>query len=147
MSHDRDFIDRLATSTIALNGRGDVVETPGGWQDFLRQNPGYFGAIASPAPAPSAPKAAPKAPEPKKTTKLSFKDQHRLKEAEGLMASLPAKIAKLEADMADPALYARDPTGFDKLTKAHAAAQAELVKAEEDWMTLEEMREALEAGR
>ena len=147
VSHDRDFIDRLATSTIALNGRGDVVETPGGWQDFLRQNPGYFGAIASPAPAPSAPKAAPKAPEPKKVTKLSFKDQHRLKEAEGLMASLPARIAKLEADMADPALYARDPGGFDKLTKAHAAAQAELVKAEEDWMTLEEMREALEAGR
>ncbi|WP_421934965.1 ABC-F family ATP-binding cassette domain-containing protein [Phenylobacterium sp.] len=147
VSHDRDFIDRLATSTIALNGRGDVVETPGGWQDFLRQNPGYFRAIGeAPAPA-SAPKAAARPAEPKKVTKLSFKDQHRLKEAEGLMASLPAKIAKLEADMADPALYTRDPAGFDRLTKAHAAAQAELAKAEEDWMTLEEMREALEAGR
>ena len=85
--------------------------------------------------------------EPKKATKLSFKDQHRLKEAEGLMATLPAKIAKLEADMADPALYTRDPAGFDKLSKAHSAAQAQLVKAEEDWMTLEEMREALESGR
>ncbi|MDO8378767.1 ABC-F family ATP-binding cassette domain-containing protein [Phenylobacterium sp.] len=147
VSHDRDFIDRLATSTIALNGRGDVVETPGGWQDFLRQNPGYFRAIGeAPAPVP-APKAAAKPAEPRKATKLSFKDQHRLKEAEGLMASLPAKIAKLEADMADPALYARDPAGFDKLSKAHAAAQAELAKAEEDWMTLEEMREALEGGR
>ncbi|MES2340899.1 MAG: ABC-F family ATP-binding cassette domain-containing protein [Pseudomonadota bacterium] len=147
VSHDRDFIDRLATSTIALNGRGDVVETPGGWQDFLRQNPGYFRAIGE-APAPAAaPKAAPKPAEPKKTTKLSFKDQHRLKEAEGLMASLPAKIAKLEADMADPALYTRDPAGFDKLSKSHAAAQAELARAEEDWMTLEEMREALEGGR
>ena len=147
VSHDRDFIDRLATSTIALNGRGDVVETPGGWQDFLRQNPGYFGAITRPAAAPSAPKAPPRPAEPKKATKLSFKDQHRLKEAEGLMASLPAKIAKLEADMADPVLYTRDPTGFDRMSKAHSAAQAELVKAEEDWMTLEEMREAMEAGR
>ncbi len=149
VSHDRDFIDRLATSTIALNGRGDVVETPGVWQDFLRQNPGYFGAISAPVSAPPAPKAAskaaPQAPEPKKT-KLSFKDQHRLKEAEGLMVSLPAKIAKLEADMADPALYTRDPAGFDKLTKSHAHAQAELAKAEEDWMKLEEMREALETG-
>ena len=63
------------------------------------------------------------------------------------MATLPAKIAKLEADMADPALYTRDPAGFDKLSKAHSAAQAQLVKAEEDWMTLEEMREALESGR
>ena len=42
VSHDRDFVDRLATSTIALNGRGDVVETPGGWTDFIRQNPGFL---------------------------------------------------------------------------------------------------------
>jgi ATP-binding cassette subfamily F protein uup len=42
VSHDRDFIDRLATSTIALNGRGDAVETPGGWTEFVRQNPGFL---------------------------------------------------------------------------------------------------------
>ena len=42
VSHDRDFIDRLATSTIALNGRGRVVETPGGWTDFQSQNPGFL---------------------------------------------------------------------------------------------------------
>ncbi len=146
VSHDRDFIDRLATSTIALNGRGDVVETPGGWQDFLTQNPGYFRAIAE-APSSVAAKATPRPAEPRKATKLSFKDQHRLTTAEALMASLPGKIAKLEADMADPALYARDPSKFDALSKAHAAAQADLAKAEEDWMTLEEQREALEAGR
>ena len=50
VSHDRDFVDRLATSTIALNGRGDVVETPGGWQDFLRQNPGFLQPGANPRP-------------------------------------------------------------------------------------------------
>src|SRR5258707_3952812 len=44
VSHDRDFIDRLATSTIALDGRGKVIETPGGWEDLLRQNPGFFDA-------------------------------------------------------------------------------------------------------
>jgi ATP-binding cassette subfamily F protein uup len=42
VSHDRDFIDRLASSTIALDGRGRVVETPGGWTDFMGQNPGFF---------------------------------------------------------------------------------------------------------
>ncbi len=47
VSHDRDFIDRLATSTLALNGRGGAVETPGGWQDFLRQNPDFFSEISS----------------------------------------------------------------------------------------------------
>ena len=53
VSHDRDFVDRLATSTIALNGRGDVVETPGGWQGFLRQYPGFI------APPPTHAEAAP----------------------------------------------------------------------------------------
>ncbi|MFZ5730659.1 MAG: ABC-F family ATP-binding cassette domain-containing protein, partial [Pseudomonadota bacterium] len=48
VSHDRDFVDRLATSTIGLNGRGQVVETPGGWQDFMSQNPGFFGPAAAP---------------------------------------------------------------------------------------------------
>jgi ATP-binding cassette subfamily F protein uup len=65
VSHDRDFIDRLATSTIALDGRGGVVETPGGWADFLEQNPGFFDAPALRSgpgrgkPAAPAPKADP----------------------------------------------------------------------------------------
>ena len=50
VSHDRDFVDRLATSTIALNGRGDIVETPGGWTDFIRQNPGFLQPGANPRP-------------------------------------------------------------------------------------------------
>ena len=45
VSHDRDFIDRLATSTIGLDGAGRAVETPGGWTDFLSQNPGFFAEL------------------------------------------------------------------------------------------------------
>src|SRR5262249_17859682 len=64
VSHDRDFIDRLATSTIGLDGRGRVVETPGGWQDFLVQNPGFFAPPViktAVKPAAAAPKAQAKA--------------------------------------------------------------------------------------
>lgn len=50
VSHDRDFVDRLATSTIAMNGRGDIVETPGGWTDFIRQNPGFLQPGSNPRP-------------------------------------------------------------------------------------------------
>ena len=50
VSHDRDFIDRLATSTIALNGRGGIVETPGGWSDFQSQNPGFLELTRRPPP-------------------------------------------------------------------------------------------------
>ena len=140
VSHDRDFIDRLAGSTIGLNGRGEVVETPGGWADFMGQNPGFFGA---PAPAPSAPKAAAPAATPKKSTKLTYKDQRRLEELDGLIASLPAEIAKLEAVLADAGLYARDPAAFDRTMKAMDAARTKLAAAEDEWLMLEEKRESL----
>ena len=50
VSHDRDFIDRLATSTIGLDGRGNAAESPGGWSDFNRQHPGFFRGSASALP-------------------------------------------------------------------------------------------------
>ncbi|HYD45812.1 MAG TPA: ABC-F family ATP-binding cassette domain-containing protein, partial [Phenylobacterium sp.] len=78
VSHDRDFIDRLATSTIALDGNGKAVETPGGWTDFVSQNPGFFRPVAAPA-ARSIPAAKPAPPAPPRAaTKLSYKDQRRL---------------------------------------------------------------------
>ncbi len=144
VSHDRDFVDRLATSTIALDGHGRVVETPGGWQDFLSQNPGFFRSVADGAtPQAAAPKPAAPRPEPSKPTKLSYKDQRRLQELDALIANLPGKIAKLETELADPNLYARDPSGFARISATLEAARNELGAAEEEWLELEERREAL----
>ena len=157
VSHDRDFVDRLATSTIGLNGRGQVVETPGGWLDFLSQNPGFFGVSPAKAPggrrgaaaqAASAAAAAAAAAAPTaKAAKLSYKEQRRLEELTGLIADLPQKIGLLESQLADPALYARDPGAFDRFGQALAAAREKLEAAEMEWLELEERREALEAGR
>jgi ATP-binding cassette subfamily F protein uup len=61
VSHDRDFIDRLATSTIALNGSGKIVETPGGWTDLLGQNPGFFDKVRIKIPVKSTPCPSPRA--------------------------------------------------------------------------------------
>ena len=146
VSHDRDFIDRLATSTIGLDGRGRVVETPGGWQDFLDQNPGFFAPpVIKTAVKPQA--SPPPRPAAARPSKLSYKDQRRLAELETLIADLPAKIAALETGLADPNLYARDPAGFERLNRALEAARTQLGAAEEEWLTLEERREALENGR
>jgi ATP-binding cassette subfamily F protein uup len=146
VSHDRDFIDRLATSTIALNGRGGIVETPGGWTDLLSQNPGFFGGPAPPPPAAAAatprPPHAP-SPTPRAQKKLSFKDAHRLKELESRLAALPGEIAALETRLADPALYARSPADFAKLSANLDRKRAELTAAEEQWLDLESRREAL----
>ncbi|PZT96994.1 MAG: elongation factor 3 [Brevundimonas sp.] len=148
VSHDRDFIDRLSTSTLALNGRGDIVETPGGWTDFIRQNPGFLQPGANPRPQDKA--AAQRAADnpapavaPKKTAKLSFKDAHRLKELESLIDALPAIIAKHDATLADPTLYARDPKAFDAAMKAAEKARADLESAEMEWLELEEKKAAL----
>ena len=148
VSHDRDFIDRLSTSTLALNGRGDIVETPGGWTDFIRQNPGFLQPGSNPRPqdkaaAQRAAEAAPAAVAPKKVGKLTFKDAHRLKELEALIDTLPATIAKHDATLADPGLYARDPKTFDATMKAADKARADLESAELEWLELEEKKAAL----
>jgi len=168
VSHDRDFIDRLATSTIALDGHGRVVETPGGWTDFIRQNPGFFsdGQSASVVqPALQKNRATDTAPRPSEVAvdlsvqarltgdtkpppkaKLSFKDQRRLEEADRAMANLPAEILTLETRLHDPVLYAQDPKGFDRLTNALDNLRAQLEQAEADWLELEAKREALLSG-
>ncbi len=149
VSHDRDFIERLATSTIALDGRGRAVETPGGWSDFVSQNPGFFDALLPAArPSVTAPKPArPSSPsaETAKPAKLSFKDAHRLKELETSMPRLHAEIAAHETTLADPGLYARDPSGFQRSSTALDAARGKLAAAEDEWLALEEKREALGA--
>jgi ATP-binding cassette subfamily F protein uup len=153
VSHDRDFIDRLATSTIALDGRGRAVETPGGWQDFTRQNPGFFAATfdAAHQAVSQAKDAAQAGPKPHAATaatapvkaKLTFKDSHRLKELETLVPRLTDAIRGLEQTLEDPGLFTRDRAGFDKLMKDLDRKRVELAAAEEDWLRLEEKREAL----
>ena len=148
VSHDRDFIDRLSTSTLALNGRGDIVETPGGWTDFIRQNPGFLRPGANPRPqdkaaAQRAAEAPPPAVAAKKVGKLTFKDAHRLKELEALIDALPGQIAKHDATLADPGLYARDPKAFDAAMKAADKARADLESAELEWLELEEKKASL----
>jgi ATP-binding cassette subfamily F protein uup len=148
VSHDRDFIDRLATSTIGLDGKGHAIETPGGWQDFIAQNPGFFTHL--PIAAFAAAKTAPPPPRPKAAApvaKLTYKDQRRLEELDALIAGAPARIAALETSLADPVLYSRDPAAFQRLSRDLETVRAQLIAAEEEWLALEERREALEAGR
>lgn len=146
VSHDRDFVDRMATSTIAMNGRGDIVETPGGWQDFIRQNPGF---LTPPSEARRVEKAQPSErastqnAAPRKQAKLSYKDARRLEEIEKLLETLPAEIEKQDTILADPTLFTRDPGAFDKAMRAADKARAELEAIEIEWLELEEKKASL----
>ena len=145
VSHDRDFIDRLATSTIALDGRGRAIETPGGWSDFHSQNPDFLAQIESDLPAKRA--TPPPTRAAARVAKLSFKDQRRLAELEVRMPELGGEIAKLEETLADASFYSRDAAAFAEASRSLARAQAELSSAEEAWLALEARRESLIQGR
>jgi len=148
VSHDRDFIDRLATSTIALDGRGRAVETPGGWSDFVTQNPGFLAAQQqAPAPRAQANPIAPGRRTPPLSAKLSYADERRLAELETRLAQLPAEIGRLELQLGDPGFYARDPAAFARVSANLAQAREALGDAEAAWLVLEERKEALAGSR
>ena len=118
-----------------------MIETPGGWNDFLTQNPGFFERSE---PAGQALKPAPeKTPAPARATKLSYKDQRRLEVLNASMPRLAADIAALEISLHDPDLYGRDRVRFETLTARLATTRAELSAAEDEWLALEELKENL----
>ena len=147
VSHDRDFLDRVASTTIAMEGDGQAVLYAGGWSDYQSQR--KFNETPAPAQAPaprgSAPSPTPSAPKPKPAAPkpgLSFTEKHRLDELPKVIDRLTAEIAKLEELLADSELFTREPVKFRKATEAMAERQAALDAAETEWLELEEKASA-----
>ncbi len=146
VSHDRAFLDAIVTSCLVPMGNGKWVDTAGGWTDAARQVPSLTSQRAARTDQASRSRRAPSAaPAPQREVKLSFKDQHRLKEVETLMPKLAEEIEKLEAGLADPALFNADPQKFKSLTDKLEHKRTELERAEEDWLSLEALKEELAA--
>ncbi|TQM94284.1 ABC-F family ATP-binding cassette domain-containing protein [Roseinatronobacter monicus] len=136
VSHDRDFIDRIASTTLVFEGEGRVTAYAGGWSDYLAQRSEREAPAAQSAPAPrSKEKGKSKA---KAKTGLSYTETHRLEKLPAEIARLEAEIAKLAGLLADAELFTREPVKFRKATEAMAARQTALELAEEEWLALEE---------
>jgi ATP-binding cassette subfamily F protein uup len=150
VSHDRAFLDGVATQILGPIGKGRWVETPGGWSDFERE----YGAFlerrrprrqaASPAKSDAAGGDA-GAPRARRTTKLSYKDERRAAELETLLPQLHREIAALEARLAESDLFAKDAAAFAASAERLEAARAQLIAAEGEWLEIEMRREALAA--
>ena len=138
VSHDRDFLDRVATTTVAMEGGGQAVVYAGGWTDYRAQRGGDF-TEAKEATKPLAKKEKPV--EKKAVNGLSFTEKHRLEALPGLIDQLNAEIAKLEGLLADPELFTAQPVKFQKATDALVARQTALSDAEEEWLILAEKAE------
>lgn len=137
VSHDRDFLDRVATTTIAMEGNGQVVAYAGGWTDYRQQRSDTM---------PDAPKSVGKqmskggkqSGKVARKTALSFTQKHRLDELPTVMEKLNAEITKLEVLLLDPELFTKQLAKFEKATDALVARQTALQYAEEEWLLLEE---------
>ena len=141
VSHDRDFLDRVATTTVAMEGDGRATVYAGGWSDYRAQR-GTTPATSPKAEKPAAPKPAEPAAAPKaRKSGLSFTEQHRLRELPSVIDRLGAEIAKLEDYLSAPDLYTREPVKFAKATEALAERQQALAAAEDEWLVLEERAE------
>ena len=141
VSHDRDFLDRVATITIAMEGDGRATAYAGGWSDYRAQR----GAATSDEIEKNNNKLNRKSTNLKSnrqsSQRLSFTEKHRLEQLPALIERLQAEIAKLEELLADPALFTRDPARFNKATEALTTRQTALDEAEEEWLTLAEKAE------
>jgi ATP-binding cassette subfamily F protein uup len=137
VSHDRYFLDRVATSILAFEGKGKVTRYPGSYETYR--------SLRRPAePPPTAPptmrsrEAAPKVAGPKP---LTFGER---KELDGILdeiSGLEATIKELESRLADPALYTRGPDEAQRLRADHTNAERNLAERTARWEELESRRD------
>ena len=97
-------------------------------------------------PAAANPRSRGEAPSGRESGRLSFKDKHALEQLPARIAALETQVAEAHKTLADPALYCRDPAGYEVAAADLEQAEAALAAAEEEWLRLEMAREEAEGG-
>jgi ATP-binding cassette subfamily F protein uup len=147
VSHDRDFLDRVATSVIMAEGNGNWTEYAGGYSDMVSQRgQGVTARVVDKTIKPEKTRSEPAAAPSAAKRKLSFKEKHALETLPREIEKLDAEMATLNKALAAPDLYTKDPSGFAAKSKALEAAAAKKAAAEEQWLELEMLREELEGS-
>ena len=134
VSHDRDFIDRVATTTVAMDGQGGAQAYPGGWSDYVRQRPTAADAAAAKASAGRPDGRSPT----RRQEALSFTERKRLNDLPGLIERLETEIAKVSVLLEAEDLFTKEPVKFRKASEILADRQAQLTAAEAEWLALED---------
>ena len=134
VSHDREFLDNVVTSTFVLEGDGEVRSYPGGYADYVAQR-GRREEKPAQAAAPVQPKVATPQPQSKK---LSYKEQRELDALPERIDSLEKELDSIREALADGTIYRSDPAKAQSLTERLPLAEAELEASVERWAELEE---------
>ena len=136
VSHDRAFLDNVVSSTLVLEGHGQIGEYVGGYTDWLRQRAQREHVVpATDKSAPAAPAAAASPVTAKR--KHSFKLQRELEQLPGKIETLEADIARRTQAMNEPAFFQQDSTAIVAANEALAALQTTLDAAYARWAELD----------
>jgi ATP-binding cassette subfamily F protein uup len=134
VSHDREFLDNVVTSTLALEGEGRVGEYIGGYAEWLRQRPQAM--AMRPRNEAAAASASPLAAVPAKR-KLGYKEIRELEKLPLVIETLEARVGELTAAMNEPAFFRQDAQAIVGANTTLAGVQAELDAAYARWQELE----------
>jgi len=141
VSHDREFLDNVVTSTVVFEKDGRIQQYVGGYQDWLRQGQ-ELAETDSPFGAAERKRAAAQRRKSRTATKLSYKDQRELDLLPAEIESMEARIAAMQTTIADPDFYTRDPAAVQEKLKELADAEAELEQRVERWAELENLQDS-----
>jgi ATP-binding cassette subfamily F protein uup len=132
VSHDREFLDRVVTSTLVLEGEGRVGEYVGGYSDWLRQ-------ISQPArrKTETAEKRKVEAVTVSAKRKLTYKEGRELEQLPTRIEQLETELAALNAQLQDPAFYQQGGSAIAAANQEISVRQAELDSAYSRWQELE----------
>lgn len=140
VSHDREFLDNVVTSTYVLEGDGEVRCYPGGHADYEAQSAARRAAAKEAASAAdkcvSVPRAAPAAG----AKKLGFNEQRELAALPGLIEKMEGELAEIRELLSDGLLFRNDPARATELNNRLPMLEIELEKAVDRWAELEERR-------
>jgi ATP-binding cassette subfamily F protein uup len=142
VSHDREFLDNVVTSTIVFERDGRVQEYVGGYSDWARR--GHELAVTdNPYEVEKKKRDAIERRRNRKPTKLSYKDQRELDGLPDEIESLESDIAQLQSMIAAPDFYAQDNDCVQQALQELSDAEARLEERVERWGELESLQESL----
>lgn len=139
VSHDRYFLDKIATQIFEVSGSGEVLRYTGGYTDYL----GKRRESAPEVKEKKEKKETPREPKPQKL-RFSYKEQREYAVIEDEIAQLEEKIAQADADMA---ANATDYTALQRLTEEKEQLETALEEKMGRWMYLSELAEKIEAQK
>ena len=145
VSHDREFLDNVVTSTIVFEENGRIQEYVGGYSDWVRRGR-QLAVTDSPYEAEQRKRRAAERRQQRPATKLSYKDQRELDALPAEIEALEVAIAELQQTVADPDFYAQDGDTVRETLQRLTQSEAELERRIDRWGELETLAASFGSG-